>query len=126
MDQPSPSLPDGVDSGAPPYVQITRFDVSCFPVDGEDHGHFAVTVEYRGRDRWAVLRHGQCLNTDGEWDYEIRVSERDDEWIAAHRFTMQEALRRAREIAPTLTVNGWTVEDVRLKRDHPTGGRRRG
>lgn len=117
-----PSVPDVF--GERPFVQITKFDVSCFPVDDEEHGHFSVTVEYRGRDLWAVMRHGECLNANGEWDYETRPSEREDDWIAAHRFTMQEAIRLARQVAPTLTVNGWTVDDVKLKREKPTGGRR--
>jgi hypothetical protein len=122
VDQAPSSAPDVFEDR--PFVQITKLDVSCFSLDDEEHGHFSVTVEYRGRDLWAVMRHGECLNADGGWDYEMRPSSREDEWLATHRFPMNEAIRRAREIAPTLTVNGWTVEDVKLKRDHPTGGRR--
>lgn len=116
-------IPAPVDDGAPPFVDIVTFDVSCFPLDHEDRRNFNVTVEYRGRGMWAVKHHMMCLGADGEWDYESSPGNREDEWIASHRFTMQEAIRRAREIAPKLTVNGWTVRDVMLKREHPTGGR---
>lgn len=92
-------------------VQPTRYEVSCLP-EGEDRRHFALTVEYRGADRWAVARHGQCLAADGTWSYEPSPSNREDEWIAAHRFDLDTALRLAREAAPLLTVNGYTVSDA--------------
>lgn len=116
------NMPDAF--GERPFVDITKLDVSSFPLDHEDHGHFTVTVEYRGRGLWAVVRHGTCLNTGDGWDHEVRPSEREDAWIAAHRFPMQDAIRRARNVAPTLTVNGWTVDDRLLNREEPTGGRR--
>lgn len=104
------------------HVRVTRFHVSCFPVDHEDHGSFNVMVEYRGRDLWAVVNgFGQCLNTDGEWDWEMRPSEREDDWLASHRFTVRDAVRMARDVAPKLIVNGWTVDDVKSGRDHPSG-----
>jgi hypothetical protein len=133
MDHLSLSLPDGVAAasangyGEPPFVDVVTFEVSCFPADAEERRHFKVMVAYRGRDLWAVTDgFGQCLNTDGEWDWEMRSTEREDDWLSTHRFTLDDAIRRAREIAPTLTVNGWTVEDRLLGRDHPTGGRHGG
>jgi hypothetical protein len=106
------------------YVQITEFDVSCFPLDHEERHHFNITVEYRGRGLWAIKHHAMCLGDDGEWDYEPSPSNREDDWLETHRFTMQDAIRLAREAAPKLQVNGWTVQDVKLKREHRTGGRR--
>ncbi len=73
---------------------------------------FALTVEYRGRDRWAVKRHSQVLGSDGTWDYEMRTSEREDEWLATHRFDLDTALKLAKEQAPLITVNGHTVADA--------------
>ena len=97
----------------PPYVVVTRLDVSCFPIDDEDHHSFHVMTEYRGRGLWAVVNgFGQCLNTNNEWDWEMRPSEREDDWLSTHRFPRDEAVRRAREIAPLLRVNGWTVDQV--------------
>lgn len=95
------------------HTRPTRYEVSCLPETHIDAGHFTVTVEYRGRDRWAVLQRGRwCLSTTGEWGYESIPSERTDEWLAAHRFDLDTALRLAREQAPRMTVNGHTVTDV--------------
>lgn len=101
-----PPPPDGV------RVEPTTYRVSCLPEDHPDASHFAVQVEYRGHDLWAVTRHAECLSRAGEWVYETRPSERTDEWRAVHRFTYTEAMGRAREIAPTLTVMGHTVTDA--------------
>jgi hypothetical protein len=92
-----------------PYVRPTRYIVNLLP-DADPHGHvFELAVEWRGDDRWAVLRHGRCLGINGEWDYELRPSEREDEWIAAHRFDLATALRLAKEAAPGVMVNGLTA-----------------
>lgn len=95
-----------------PTVRPTRYEVTAVP-EGHADGHlWALTVEYRGRDRWAVVRHGQCLDANGAWDYESIPSERTDEWLATHRFDLDTALRLAREAAPLITVNGITVPDA--------------
>jgi hypothetical protein len=95
-----------------PIVQATRYTVNCLPEDGIDSHVFEITVEYRGHDRWAVKRHSQCLAADGTWDYEMRPSERDDDWLDAHRFDLDTALKLAKEAAPKVTVNGFTVADA--------------
>jgi hypothetical protein len=89
------------------------------PPDHREHGHFEVTVEWRGDGRWAVMHMGYCLGLDGDWEYESIPSERRDEWLATHRFDLDTALRLAREAAPEVTVNGWTVE--RVLRDEAGG-----
>ena len=96
-----------------PVARATRYTVNCLPetADGDEHV-FEITVEYRGRDRWAVTRHGSCLGTDGRWDYEMRPSEREDDWLATHRFDLDTALQLAKEAAPKVTVNGYTVADA--------------
>jgi hypothetical protein len=70
---------------------------------------FALTVERTAPDRWAVRRGQRCLNADGGWDWESIPSERTDEWLAEHRFDESTALALARDAAPKVTVNGWTV-----------------
>lgn len=50
--------------------------------------------------------------TAAPWDYEMRPSEREDEWLATHRFDEAIALRLAKEAAPHVTVNGRTVADA--------------
>ncbi|GAA4225990.1 hypothetical protein GCM10022254_09400 [Actinomadura meridiana] len=95
-----------------PTVRTTRYEVSCLPPDNIDAFHFTITVEWRGGDLWAVLRYGECLGTDGKWDYEPRPSNREDDWLDAHRFDLDTALKLAQEEAPKITVNGQTVADV--------------
>lgn len=95
-----------------PIVKATRYSVCCLPEDGIDSQVFEITVEHRGNDRWAVKWHSQCLAADGTWDYEMRPSEREDEWLAEHRFDLDTALKLAKEQAPLVTVNGFTVADA--------------
>lgn len=95
-----------------PTVRPTRYAVNCLPEDGIDSHVFEITVEYRGRDRWAVKRHSQVLGTDGQWDWEMRPSEREDDWLDSHRFNLDTALKLAKEQAPLITVNGFTVTDA--------------
>jgi hypothetical protein len=90
--------------------RVTEYTVCALPEDDINAGSFAITVAYRGRNLWAVSRHRRCLGADGNWDYESIPSERRDEWLAAHRFDEQTALRLAVEHAPKVTVNGWTVD----------------
>jgi hypothetical protein len=107
------------------YARPTEYQVSVFPdemFDSEDMrtaeaAHtWALTVVYRGRGKWAVTQGGhQCLGTDGEWDWEMRPSEREDEWLAAHRFSLDAALGLAREHAPKVTINGRTALDILAK-----------
>lgn len=95
-----------------PNLQATAYSVNCLPEDGIDSHVFEITVEYRGKNRWAVKRHSQCLAADGTWDWEMRPSEREDDWLDTHRFDLDTALRLAKEAAPLVTVNGFTVTDA--------------
>ncbi|MGW1059332.1 hypothetical protein [Micromonospora rubida] len=90
----------------------TEYTVCALPEDDINAGNFQIKVAYRGRGLWAVLRHRWCLGADGEWDYESIPSEREDEWLAGHRFQLDAALRLAAEHVLKLTVNGWTVADA--------------
>lgn len=93
-------------------MRVTEFEVCALPETNINYPHYAITVEYRGHDRWAVCRMRQCLNVDGSWDWETQPSERGDEWLAAHRFDLDTAQRLAHEWAPKMTVNGHTVADA--------------
>ncbi|MDX3637798.1 hypothetical protein PV728_48020 [Streptomyces europaeiscabiei] len=95
-----------------PIVQPTAYSVNCLPEDGIDSHVFEITVEYRGKDRWAVKRHSQCLSSEGVWEWEMRPSEREDDWLDTHRFDLDTALKLAKEQAPLVTVNGFTVTDA--------------
>lgn len=95
-----------------PTVQPTRYVVSLFPPDDHNGALFNLAVEYRGSGLWAIVRLGYCLGADGEWSYESIPSEREDEWLASHRFDLDTALKLAKEAAPHITVNGFTVADA--------------
>lgn len=92
-----------------PTVRVTRYEVSCLPEDNINHRHFKLNVEHRGGGRWIVCQGGPpryCLGRDGTWEYESAV---DDEWIALRTFDEETALKVAREAAPHVTVNGYSV-----------------
>lgn len=101
-------------AAAPPaaHVRTTEYVVNCLPEDDINAPAFEIKVAYRGRDLWAVLRHGSCLSASGEWDWEHIPSEREDEWLAEHRFPMERALELARAVAPDVVVNGHTVTEA--------------
>lgn len=100
-----------------PAARVTRFEVSLPPEDDINHPFYTVAVEDRGNDRWAVVRHRQCLGTGGEWSWESIPSEREDEWLTAHRFDLDTALRLAVEAAPGVTVNGVTAAEALRRRE---------
>ncbi|MGY0065155.1 hypothetical protein ACWY4P_53540 (plasmid) [Streptomyces sp. LZ34] len=98
-----------------PTVQPTRYVVSLFPPDDHNGALFNLAVEYRGRGLWAVVRLKQCLNASGQWSYESIPSEREDDWLAEHRFDLDTALKLAKEAAPHVTVNGRTAAEARAR-----------
>ena len=99
-------------------VEVTRYEVSVLPHDDINRSCFTITVESRGRGLWAVARHSQCLDASGQWDWEPSPSNREDDWLATHRFDLDTALKLARETAPTLRVNGETATDA-YRRTNP-------
>lgn len=102
------------------YQRVTRYELSVFPDEmlmdksaAMDASMWVVAVEDRGMGRWAVVRGvRQCLGADGEWDYEPSPSNREDDWLDAHRFDLETALRLAREQAPKVRINGMTALDI--------------
>lgn len=97
-----------------PEVQVlpNEYWVSVLPRDDINASSWSCIVAYRGADRWAVSRYSQCLNRDGTWDYERVPSEREDDWLTEHRFSLDEAIDRAKQAAPHLRTNGLTAVDV--------------
>ena len=109
------------------WARVRSYDVTIWPEDIEclDSETWKLTVEYRGHGKWAVTRGGMqtCLNIDGEWDYEMRPSEREDGWLASHRFPLGEALDLARRHAPLVMINGMTAAEVLARhRERYPGG----
>jgi hypothetical protein len=93
---------------------VAAYEVCAVPYD--EYGNylsFLITVERTHHTgTWAVRLRGRCLGADGEWDWEHIPSERTDEWLHSHRFDLETALKLAVEVAPTITVNGYTVADA--------------
>ena len=118
-----------VDQGGGVWSRCTSYDVSVWPpgIECMDSDTWKITVEYRGRELWAVKLLSMCLGRDGEWDYESPPSGGADEWLSEHRFTLAEAMQLAREHAPGVTVNGLTAVEVlaRHRARHPDGNCRR-
>lgn len=107
-----------------PRVQPTEYRVNCLPDDdGDDGWSFGLTVRYRGGGRWAVQRgEHACLGVDGTWARGVSEYDSGDEWLAAHRFDLETALRLAKEAAPLVTVNGHTVADALAMRAEDAAG----
>ncbi|NUS22709.1 MAG: hypothetical protein HOV92_00575 [Streptomyces sp.] len=99
----------------------TRYTVSLIPEDADPGGTYAITVEYRGDDRWAVLRHSLCLSSDGRWDRERVSSEREEEWLDEHRFDLPTALRLAEEQATDIAPPKWRGRDSEPRLAHVGG-----
>ena len=105
---------------------VTEYLVTAWPEDLAeecDAYDLCVTVARRAPDRWAVLRGGGgsrfCLGAGGKWDFEPIPSERDEDWRAAHRFPLEQALDLARDMAPRVTVNGWSaLARIEWHREH--------
>lgn len=75
-------------------------------IDDENGFHREVKVSWRGNDRWAVLKLGSCLNVYGEWEFEPSPSNRNDEFKERCRFTLDEALTRAKAFQETRNYDG--------------------
>ncbi|MEU9752192.1 hypothetical protein AB0D90_03520 [Streptomyces althioticus] len=73
--------------------------------------------------QWAVLAAvDQCLGRDGIWCDDPKPRGRDEEWLAAHRFSVGEALRLAQDACASVTVSGVTTAQV-VERDGAAEGR---
>lgn len=76
------------------------------------HGYEHIEVRHRGDNLWCVSNDSSVLNTNGEWEWEPMPSSRTDEFIAATRFSLDEALARGFE----------AIANDPLKRSIPRSG----
>lgn len=96
-----------------PTVQAVEYTVNCLPEDDYDSFAFEIRIQYRGNGRYAVIRHGHsCLGADGTWDQGVKEYDRGEAWLDSHRFDLDTATRLAKQQAPLVTVNGFTVADA--------------
>lgn len=91
---------------------ISQVTFSVLPPDHMDYHLFSLAVEWRDVDRYAVMRMRSCLGADGTWDYELQPSSREDDWLATHRFSYDEACALAVKHAPDVKCNGLTAREV--------------
>jgi hypothetical protein len=110
--------------GTTVHTRATTYTVTCLPDDPYDGNAWDITVEFRGAlifdkprpadQQWAVvLRSHWNLSHDGEWDLRpSRDGDGYDDWLIAHRFDLETALKVAAEQAPHVKVNGWTPADL--------------
>lgn len=112
----------------PATVTPTQYTVSCVPETVDGYYHFQIIVQHRGDSRWAIYQGttngGPVWNQQQQsWDYESSQDRDDEQWMADHRFGLDEALAIAKKVAPTLTVgrldDPWTVERI-MKERHAT------
>lgn len=99
-------------TAAEAVARITEYTVSCLPQDHQLAVHLSLLVVERSPGRWAVLRNGYCYNAAGEKEYERSGTERTPGFLEDFRHSRKAALALAKRIAPTLTVNGVTVNDA--------------
>ena len=54
-----------------------------------------LVIQKRGANQWAITDDCSVLNANGRWEFEPHPSNRDEEFIARTRFTLDEALEHA-------------------------------
>lgn len=91
-----------------PTVKAVRHWVSCLPEDDINARHFTLAVEYKGDGKWAVMDGPFGLFADGRRDFKR---------LRGDRFDLDAALRLAKEQAPLMKVNGYTVADALARRE---------
>ncbi|MGW8679589.1 hypothetical protein ACWGNN_00720 [Streptomyces sp. NPDC055817] len=100
-----------------PDVEVlpTAYVASCLPEGHDERMEYTIRVEYRGRGKYVVRYRLKYADADGAWDCDPNFDEDDaaeEQWRKAHYFGLTDALRLARQLAPTLTYHGRTVADV--------------
>ncbi len=110
-------------------VHPTEYMVSALPVGHRDAPRWSVWVQWRGAsltdpstDRYCISRHSSSRPNEvwhkgeQEWVYESQPSERTDEFLAATRYPLDEALAIAQMLAPGVCWNMLYPADI-LARD---------
>lgn len=114
--------------GTTVHTRATSYTVTCLPDDPHGGDAWDVKVEFRGAwkwleprpadEQWAVVLRGHWqLGRDGKWASKPG-SDNDEyeDWITAHRFNLETALKAAAEAAPHVVVNGMTPAQVLARR----------
>jgi len=102
----------------------SEFRFRLYPEGHEfwDIADMAVTVAWRGGDRWAVCERGFCWDATGYSEYESIPSDREDEFKARYRFDRDEAVRIAREVVVPRLRAVWDERLTRKAAARPVSG----
>ncbi len=92
--------------------EVSQYTIVVVPEEYPGAHHWNMTIDRTGPGLWAVRRGVRDLNRDGEWDFPPRQSEMTDEYLAGHRFPIEEAFERAEAAVPHLEVQGRNVLDL--------------
>lgn len=92
------------------FTRPTQYEVTAWPGPSNSTNRYlyVLHVEWRGESGWCVTDGFGCYRADGAREYEPIPSSRDDKFKSRTRFPLDEALKLAKSIAPTMTVNGKT------------------
>lgn len=94
-------------------AQALLTQATAFRIDRE------ITVEKRGDDQWCVaIAGGSVLNGQNEEEYEPNPSSRTDAFIARTRFSLPEAMWRAKLWASLTTAGDDVAKHLSKKVDH--------
>ena len=78
-------------------------EATTWAIKGDDPIHPKGRIELvprpDGPARYAVRKSGDCLNREGQWEWEPRPSERDEGFFARCRFDTLDEARAALEAA---------------------------
>lgn len=92
---------------------VTHVEVSAVPVGNPERHRYRLLLSWWGRDdadEWLIRRDEHTyIDRDGTESTGARYG--DERWLAAHVMTYDEAVEVAQQVAPTLTCNGYTVDD---------------
>jgi hypothetical protein len=89
-------------------AEISSFRIAVLPAGHPLRDFASITVRLCSSGLWQVDRLGFLLDRTGRWE---QGAKRSPEWRAAREFTLDEALRLAREAAPSVRVGDSTVRD---------------
>ena len=89
----------------------------CVSVCDESYGNWSVRRGHVSGDRPPSGSAAPALGRDGRWHHERRPSERTREEIEGNRFTLEEALKLAEDMAPRVEVNGLEAFEAFLRHE---------
>ena len=93
----------------------TEFTFNALPEDvrksSDESYYFDVKVVVRGEGLWAVMNNGKCFNAKGQSEHEGLPSGRTKRFKKIFRFSLEEAIVIAQEIAPTLKLGRYSLDE---------------